>query len=133
MREGNQGARNLQNRRGRGKKNPNKRGEINIRLLNVNEINKAKFTHLEELFFGEGKGLNILCLTEVKGTYDKIKKGGGLEHFNTFRKKGGKRGGGIQIIMPKSEGINLRKIDNESTEILDLKGKRFNQISPFDP
>ena len=77
QREGNRGTGNRQSRRGRGKRNPNKKGEVNIRLLNINGIKKRKFVQLEELFFGEGKGLNMLCLTEVKGTYDRIKKKGG--------------------------------------------------------
>ena len=47
-----------------------------------------------------------------------------MEHFNTFR-SGGKKGGGIQIIMPESEGIKFKKIENESTEILDLEGEIY--------
>ena len=93
--EENRGTNNRNRNRRRKRNKKIRKGEINIRLLNVNGISSPKYTQLEELFFGEGKGLNMLCLTEVKGRYDRIKKGEGLEHFNTFR-SGGKKGGGYR-------------------------------------
>ena len=34
-----------------------------IRLININGFTTIKNVMLEELFFGKGMGLNILCLT----------------------------------------------------------------------
>ena len=60
-------------------------------------------------------------------THEKTKISGGLSHFSTMRRKekGSKKGGGIKVIMPKSNDINLQKIDNKSTEILELEGDLY--------
>ena len=77
---------------------------------------------LEELFFGKGMGLNILCLTETKNTFDKVNISGGLKYQATRRERGGRRGGGLQVIYPDDERVVLDKVENDCSEILELDG-----------
>ena len=42
-----------------------------------------------------------------------------------LRGKGGKKGGGIMVLAPEMEEINLHKKENECTELLDLEGEIY--------
>ena len=93
-----------------------------IRLININGFTRIKNIMFEELFFSKGMGFNILCLTETKNTFDKVDISGRLKYHATRRERGGRRGGGIQVIYPDDERILLDKVENDSSEILELDG-----------
>ena len=77
------------------------------------------------MFFDDDKHINILCLTETKNTYDKVKLGEGLISFSTRRNENDRKGGGIQVIMPKIKQLKFKKIKNDNTELLELEGTIF--------
>ena len=93
-----------------------------IRLININGFTRIKNVMFEELFFSKGMGVNILCLTETKNTFDKVDISGRLKYHATRRERGGRRGGGLQVIYPDDERIVLDKVENDSSEILELDG-----------
>ena len=89
------GEEGMVDRRGRkGKRAKEKRnkweieGRVSFRLLNPNGLTSLKYTYIEEQFFVGREEINIVCLTETKNTYDKVKICEGLSYFSTMRGRG---------------------------------------------
>ena len=67
-----------------------------------------------------------MCLTE---THKKVEVGDHIENISTLRKVRGKDGerlgGGLQIMMKKTDQINLEKQESKSSDILEVDGICF--------
>ena len=115
---------------------------IEILHWNCNNLRPDKFTDIELQYFSNISEMNnaVVCLTEThhKGKILNFKKD--MTGLGTFRKKIKRRkrrgikntenkdeeekeGGGIQVLFPKSEKFELKKIKNSNSEILDIEGK----------
>ena len=125
----------------RNNKSNNKNGKAkcdntSLILWNCNGLKEDKFIDIQDLYFSGKNNNTIVCLTEThhKGKIlnlkDDIK---GIGTFRPIEKRGkkkkeeknseDKKGGGLQVLYPNSEKIELKKVKNKSTEILDVEGK----------
>ena len=84
----------------------------------------TKYIDIEDRFFKDEEN-NIVCLTETHKKVEDIYISRKIKTLNSMRKKKDKKGGGIQILMPKMSEINLEKKENNNKDLLEIEGKIF--------
>ena len=84
---------------------------MKLRVININGLTPDKYIEIEEEFYTKEE-INITCLTETHEKYEKIEPDRNITTFNVIREKktDEKRGGGIQVMIPKMTRIDLKKI-----------------------
>ena len=106
--------------------NMNIRGKrVIFQVLNIRGFNKGKYTELENMFFQDSEVINIVCLTETQHKYEKVLIHKDLRSFTAMRNAQDKKGGGIQVILPRIRQIRLNKVENENKDLLELEGVLF--------
>ena len=106
------------------KKYPTQNQKLKIRVMNINGLSTDKYLDIEEQFY-RTKEINIVCLTETHEKWEKSDVNKNIIAFNALRKKGEKKGGGIQILLPKMTRIEMNEIKNENKEFLEIEGTIF--------
>ena len=96
-----------------------------FQVLNIRGFNKGKYTELENMFFQDSDVINIVCLTETQHKYEKVLIHKDLRSFTAMRNAKDKKGGGIQVILPRVKQIRLNKVENENKDLLELEGELF--------
>ena len=109
-----------------GKREKKVEKSLKLRVININGLTPDKYIEIEEEFYTKEE-INITCLTETHEKYEKIEPDRNITTFNVIREKktDEKRGGGIQVMIPKMTRIDLKKIENINKELLELEGTVF--------
>ena len=98
---------------------------VKFQIWNADGLSLDKYTEIEENVFTEGKGVNIVCITETHHRTKKLDIKENVRGFCALRDKGDKKGGGIQILMPKMQQLKFKKVENKNKELLEIEGNLF--------
>ena len=95
---------------------------VQVTLLNVQAMTKAKKYEIQNSIENERGTINIVALVETHIRDDRHDWGNEWEQYEQRRKANDKKGGGLLIVHRRSENIKLVKQDEENKDIMVLKG-----------
>ena len=109
------------------KQNQGWKKNLKIRLMNINGLRTDKYIDIEEQFYRKEEEINIVCLTETHEKCEKTDVDRNIRAYNAIREKkaGEKKGGGIQVLIPRMSRIKLKEVVNTNKELLELEGTMF--------
>ena len=64
-----------------------------------------------------------MCLTETQQKFEKVQFNKNIKKLETMRKLSDKKGGGITVLYPNNDLIDLEIVNSRNCDLLDLKGK----------
>ena len=106
-----------------------KNGKINNRvcfkMINIQGLTKAKYVEIEDMLNDKENNMNIIVMTETQQKIDKINPSKGAKTIMTMREEKDKKGGGLMVIYKEEKELELVKLDTNSKDILDIKGKIY--------
>ena len=107
-----------------GEEKKTEKEEIAIILWNCNNLRLGKYTELLEYYYNNQKSRTICLLTETHHYGKILNLRDDMTGYGSFRsgKKVDRRGGGLQILMPKSEEFKFEKTKHKNTELLNIEG-----------
>ena len=88
---------------------------LNIHLLNVQGLTRAKQVEIEELIKEKG---SIICLTETQQKYDKITWTDSFGKVEKMRDVSDKKGGGLLILFKLNDWFKLEQIETKNADVL---------------
>lgn len=91
-----------------------------IKVINIQGLTKVKVHEIEDMMKDQK---SIICLTETQQKYEKIQFTKGIMKKESMREKDDKKGGGITILYPEKDLLELEVVSSQSRDILDVKGK----------
>ena len=88
---------------------------LNIHLLNIQGLARAKQVEVEELIKGKG---SIICLTETQQKYDKITWTDNFGKVEKMRDVSDKKGGGLLILFKLNDWFKLEQMETKNADVL---------------
>ena len=98
---------------------------INFQMINIQGLTKQKYIEIEDMLSDKESNTNVIVLTETQQKIDKINPSKGAKIINNMREEKDKKGGGLMLVYRDMEEIELVKVETNSRDILEIKGKVY--------